>query len=86
MTLFTQAGELCAVGSLLGLAQSLGGAGLVKLHQMRDPHFQPTLPLPEVQRASTGLAAYMGIVANTRYQLVSGADRYPPFFWPDPPI
>ena len=70
-----QAAELCAVGSLLGLAQSLGGTGLVKLHQLRDPSFQPTAPLPDMKRASTGLAAYMGLVANIRYQLVSGADR-----------
>ena len=73
---YLQASELCAVGSILGLVQSVGGAGLVKVHQLRDPEFKPSLPLPEVKRASTGLAAYMGIVANLRYQAVSGADRY----------
>ena len=73
-----QAGELCAVGSMAGAAQSLLGAGLVRLHQMKDPEFKPSLPVPELKRSSGGLAAYMSLVANLRYQIVSGVDRFAP--------
>lgn len=72
---FLQAAELCAVGSLTGATQSLGGNALVRLHQLRDPQFEPSLPVPELKRASGGTAAYMGSLANCRYQLVSGIDR-----------
>lgn len=74
-SLFTKAAELCAVGSLTGASQSLGGSALVKLHQLRDPAFQPSLQIPELKRASGGNAAYMGSLANCRYQVVSGIDR-----------
>lgn len=70
-----QAAELCAVGSVTGATQSVGGAALVKLHQLRDPDFRPALPVPELSRASAGTAAYMGSLANCRYQIVSGIDR-----------
>lgn len=70
-----QAGEMCAVGSLTGAAQSLGGRGLVKLHQIKDKDFKPSLAVPNLKRSSGGLAAYLGTVANARYQLVGGLDR-----------
>lgn len=63
------------MGSITGATQSLGGSALVKLHQLRDPEFKPTLPVPELKRASGGNAAYMGSLANCRYQIVSGIDR-----------
>ena len=66
------------MGSLTGATQSVGGSALVKLHQLRDPNFQPSLPIPELKRASGGTAAYMGSLANCRYQIVSGIDRQAP--------
>jgi hypothetical protein len=71
-----QAAELCAVGSITGATQSLGASALVKVHQIRDPSFQPSLPVPEFCRATGGGAAYMGSIQNMRYQFVSGIDRY----------
>ena len=63
------------MGTLTGATQSLGASALVKLHQLRDPEFRPSLPVPEFGRATGGAAAYMGSIQNLRYQLVSGMDR-----------
>lgn len=71
-----QAAELCAVGSIAGAAQSLGGHALVKVHQIKDKSFQPSLAVPELKRSSGGLAAYMGTLAHARYQLLGGLDRF----------
>lgn len=64
------------MGTLTGATQSLGASALVKVHQLKDPSFQPSLPVPEFGRATGGGAAYMGSIQNVRYQLVSGMDRY----------
>lgn len=60
---------------MTGAVQSLGGSGLTKLRRTKDPEFSPTLAVPELKRSSGGLAAYMGTIANLRYQAVGGLDR-----------
>jgi hypothetical protein len=75
-SIFAKAAELGGIGYLAGAAQSLGGNGLVRLRQMRDPEFRPAVPVASFQRSSLGMAASMAVFANGRYQAVSGMDRY----------
>lgn len=72
---FVKSAELAVVGALSGLAMSVLGSAEVRLRQLQDPGFQPSVDIPSPQRSAGGLALSMGLSSNLRYQLVSGLDR-----------
>eukprot|EP00873_Tetraselmis_striata_P017965 jgi/Tetstr1/438229/TSEL_002881.t1 len=73
---FAKAAELSAIGVVAGAAQAGLGHGITALRRTQDKSFSPTVPVPDVARASMGLGAFMGISANVRYQMMGGVDRY----------
>jgi hypothetical protein len=73
---FATMAQLSAVGCLAGGATTLASQAAVALRQRNDPEFAPSVPVPELARASGGLAAFFAVNANTRYQLLGGMDRY----------
>lgn len=73
---FARMAELSAVGVLTGTATSMLGSAAVALRQRQDPSWQPSVPVPDVARASGGMGAYFALNVNTRYQLIGGMDRY----------
>lgn len=73
---FTKAGELALIGGIAGGASSLLSRGAAALHRRADPSYEPSLPAPSPARAATGLAAFMALSSNARYQVVAGVDRY----------
>jgi len=73
---FASMAQLGAVGAVTGGATAVLSAAAVKLHQKADPEYQPSVPVPDAARSAGGLAAFFGINANTRYQLLGGMDRY----------
>lgn len=74
--LLVKTAELAAAGSITGAAQ-WGLSQLALMARRRsNPNFQPAVTIPSLQASSGGLATYMALWANARFQLVSGADRY----------
>ena len=72
---FVKSAEMALVGALSGVAMSILGSAAVRLRQMRNPAFQPSVDIPPLQRSATGMALSMGLFSNVRYQAVSGIDR-----------
>ena len=73
---FAKIGELAAVGAVAGGAMSALGGASTALRRRADPSYQPSVPPPTLARSAGGLAAFMGVSSNTRYQLVAGMDTY----------
>jgi hypothetical protein len=73
---FAKIGELAAVGAVAGGAMSVLGGASTALRRRADPSYQPSVPPPALARSAGGLAAFMGVSSNTRYQLVAGMDTY----------
>ncbi len=69
-------GELAAVGALSGAAMSVLGGAAVALRRRTDSSFQPSVAPPTLAAGTGGLALFMGISRNVRYQLIAGLDRY----------
>lgn len=74
--LLAKAAELCAVGMLAGGAMSGLQTAAVKLRQLADPEWTPSVEVPDFWRSSCGMAASLGVATNMRYQLIAGADRW----------
>lgn len=74
--LFAKAAELCGVGMLAGGAMSGLQTAAVKVRQISNPEWQPSVPVPEFWRSACGMAASLGVASNLRYQLIAGADRW----------
>lgn len=81
-SLFAKAAELSAVGAAAGAFTSLASSAAVELRKQSTPFgpgdasFQPSVPIPELNRSSAGLGAYFALIANGRYQLIGGLDTY----------
>ena len=73
---FAKIGELAAVGAVAGGAMSVLGGASTALRRRADPSYQPSVAPPTLARSAGGLAAFMGVSSNTRYQLVAGMDTY----------
>lgn len=71
----TKMAELSGVGLLTGVTTSLLSAAAVTVRQKSNPDWQPSVDVPAPQRSSGGLAAFFGLNANARYQVVGGLDR-----------
>jgi hypothetical protein len=68
--------QLAAVGALTGAATSALSAGAVAMHKRADPSYEPSSAVPDAAASAGGLAAFMAINANLRYQLIGGLDRW----------
>lgn len=75
-SLAIKSAELCAVGSIAGAAMSGLSQLAVGLRRKQNPDFTPSVPIPELGKASAGMGLYMALSANLRYQAVSGFDRW----------
>lgn len=69
-------GQLAGVGAVAGGCMSLLGGASTKLRQRADPSYQPSVAPPQLAAGAGGLAAFMGVSSNVRYQLVAGMDTY----------
>lgn len=68
-------GQLAAVGAISGAAMSLLGGASTALRRRSDPSYQPSVAPPKLAAGAGGLAAFMGVSSNVRYQLVAGELR-----------
>lgn len=71
-----KAAELSAVGALAGATMSGAGQAITALRRRADPSFTPSVPVAPTQQSALGLAAFMALIGNGRYQLLNGLDRY----------
>ncbi|GMH43770.1 hypothetical protein BSKO_11704 [Bryopsis sp. KO-2023] len=73
---FAKFAELSAVGVISGAA-TVGVSNLaVKVRKSKNPEFEPSVPIPSVQRSALGFGAFVGLHAHLRYQAIGGIDRY----------
>eukprot|EP00197_Chlamydomonas_leiostraca_P002373 CAMPEP_0202858132 /NCGR_PEP_ID=MMETSP1391-20130828/788_1 /ASSEMBLY_ACC=CAM_ASM_000867 /TAXON_ID=1034604 /ORGANISM="Chlamydomonas leiostraca, Strain SAG 11-49" /LENGTH=566 /DNA_ID=CAMNT_0049537017 /DNA_START=145 /DNA_END=1845 /DNA_ORIENTATION=+ len=72
---FAKMAELSGVGLLTGTATSLLSSAAVAIRKKSNPEWEPSVAVPSLQRSSGGLAAYLALNANVRYQLIGGLDR-----------
>jgi hypothetical protein len=68
--------QLAAVGAATGAATSALSSAAVAMKQRADPAYEPSSPVPNVSTSAGGLAAFMAINANLRYQAIGGLDRW----------
>ncbi|KAI8464544.1 MAG: hypothetical protein J3K34DRAFT_474210 [Monoraphidium minutum] len=73
---FASMAQLSAVGAAAGAATTGLSSLAVAARRRADPSFEPSVPVPELGRASGGLGAFFAVNANARYQLLGGMDRY----------
>jgi len=73
---FASTARLALVGAAAGGATSALSAAAVSLHQRSDASYAPSSPPPAVAASAGGLAAFMALNANLRYQLIGGVDRW----------
>ena len=81
-SLFAKAAELSAVGAAAGAVTSLASSAAVELRRRGTPFspgdasFEPSIPVPDLNRSSAGLGAFFAVNANLRYQMIGGLDRF----------
>lgn len=64
---FAKFAELSAVGVMCGSA-TVGLSNLaVKMKRMKDETYEPSVPIPSMQRSVLGFGAFVGIHAHLRY-------------------
>lgn len=73
---FASMAQLSAVGAAAGAATSAASSLAIAAHRRTDPTWEPSVPVPDISRASGGLGAFFALNANVRYQLLGGLDRY----------
>lgn len=75
MGMIAKGAQLAGIGAALGAVNSCASSKLEDLHKKSNPEFKPIMPIPSTSTNSSGMAAFMGLSSNFRYNALGGLER-----------